>query len=80
MVRQSASGRQFVSPWIGKRLQRWRMRRSLEVPDAARAAKVSKAYLYRLESGEAKNPGLFVLERLAIAYDVPLGNLLTEDP
>jgi transcriptional regulator with XRE-family HTH domain len=44
--------------------------------DLARAAKVTRAYITQLETGERKNPSLDVLKRLARALGVPMTELL----
>jgi transcriptional regulator with XRE-family HTH domain len=42
----------------------------------AKAAKVERTYLVKLESGDKKNPSLDVLKRLARALGVPVTELL----
>ena len=42
----------------------------------AKRAKVSQAYVARIEAGSKKNPSLAVLQRLAKALGVPVTELL----
>ena len=56
----------------------WRLRRRQGVDQAllARWARISQAYLSRLEAGLQKNPSVAVAKRLAKALGVPVTALL----
>jgi transcriptional regulator with XRE-family HTH domain len=58
------------------KLKRLRQARQLTQQQLAKKASISQAYLSRLEMGKAKNPGLWVAQRLAKALGVPVTALL----
>ncbi|WP_220452357.1 helix-turn-helix domain-containing protein [Calidithermus roseus] len=65
---------------LGERLRSFRQNRFPSLRKAAEAAGVSVAYLSKLESDEAGNPTLEVLNRLASAYGVTLEELTGGGP
>jgi len=61
---------------MGEYLRAARQRAGLSTQAAAEAAKVSPAYLNKLESGAVGNPSPRVLHRLASTLDVPYWTLM----
>jgi transcriptional regulator with XRE-family HTH domain len=61
---------------IGRTVKRRRRRRGLSQAAFAQSARISQAYLSRLESGIQTNPSVAVLKRLAKALGVPVARLL----
>ena len=57
-------------------LSELRARKGMTQVDPAKKAKVSQAYIARLEGGDKKNPSLAIVQRLAKALGVPIGELL----
>jgi len=57
-------------------LQRLRAGKGLTQVELATKAKVTQAYVAKLESGAKTNPSLEILERLARALGVPVAELL----
>jgi transcriptional regulator with XRE-family HTH domain len=58
-------------------VKRLRTRRALSQSELATRARISQAYLSRLEAGVQENPSVAVLKRLAKALGVPATALLT---
>jgi HTH-type transcriptional regulator, competence development regulator len=65
-----------VAPSIGVVLRQAREVRQLSANDAARAARISPAYLNRLENDAVKKPSPHVLHQLSEALTVPYAQLL----
>jgi transcriptional regulator with XRE-family HTH domain len=61
---------------IGDTIRRVRTRRGLDQVTLAARARISQAYLSRLEAGIQGNPSVAVLKRLAKALGVPVTALL----
>jgi XRE family transcriptional regulator of biofilm formation len=61
---------------IGQTVRRARRRRGLSQATLAVLARISQAYLSRLEAGIQRNPSIAVLKRLAKALGVPVAALL----
>jgi transcriptional regulator with XRE-family HTH domain len=57
-------------------VKRLRERRDLSQNDLAKRARISQAYLSRLEAGRQSNPSIAVLRRLAKALGLPVTELL----
>jgi transcriptional regulator with XRE-family HTH domain len=66
----------MVTKRLGAMLKRTRERRGLSQVELCKRARVSQAYLSRLEAGEKRNPGIQILQRLAKALGVPVTELL----
>jgi transcriptional regulator with XRE-family HTH domain len=64
---------------VGDRVRELRLRQGQGVLSLARRAGISKAYMIKLEKGEA-NPSEEVIKRLAAALDVSAAVLLGEAP
>ena len=56
---------------FGERLQRWRKREGLTLPQLAAKAKLSKGLLSKIEGG-AGNPCLTTLKALAVALRIEI--------
>ena len=65
-----------MAPSIGAVLRQAREVRQLSAGDAARAARISPAYLNRLENDAVKKPSPHVLHQLSEALTVPYAELL----
>jgi transcriptional regulator with XRE-family HTH domain len=65
-----------VAPSIGTVIKRAREVRQLSAGDAARAARISPAYLNRIENDAVKSPSPHVLHQLSEALTVPYNDLL----
>jgi transcriptional regulator with XRE-family HTH domain len=65
-----------LAPSIGTALRQAREVRQLTAGDAARAARISPAYLNRLENDAVKKPSPHVLHQLSEALAVPYDHLL----
>src|SRR6185295_13020942 len=64
---------------VGYHIMAWRRRMGLTQAELAGRANLSRPYLSRLEKGKA-DPALSSLRRLAVALDVPVGQLIEELP
>jgi XRE family transcriptional regulator, master regulator for biofilm formation len=62
---------------IGDTVRRARRRQGVGQAALAARARISQAYLSRLEAGLQRNPSIAVLKRLAKALDVPVTDLLS---
>jgi len=65
---------------LGQRLHRLRTDRGLGLGELARRCEVSKGYLSQLERGEANNPSVEAVRKLAAGLEVPVADLLGEKP
>ena len=61
---------------VGAVIKELRLKRGLTQVELAKKAKTVQPYIACLESGEKNNPGLALLQRLAKALGVPVGELL----
>ncbi len=61
---------------LGKMLRSLRKRKEWSQVDVAKKAKVSQAYIAKLETGVKKNPSLATLKRIAKALGVSVEQLL----
>ena len=59
---------------LGKRIHYLRKQRGLSQEDLALECDINRNYLSDLERGR-RNPTLVVMERIAIAFDIPLSEL-----
>jgi transcriptional regulator with XRE-family HTH domain len=62
---------------FGLSLQRLRRERDLSQEEVAGVTEIDRAYVGRLERGEA-NPTLLMLARIALAFQITLSDLLRE--
>lgn len=65
---------------LGLTLKTLRTRKKLSLQDVADAVEASKAHIWDLESGRAKNPSIELLTKLARCFDVPVADLIGENP
>lgn len=63
---------------LAANLRRIRQGQQLSQPDLAKAAEVSKGYIYMLEKGEMENPSIDVLFRIAKVLDCTIADLTGE--
>jgi transcriptional regulator with XRE-family HTH domain len=61
---------------LGQELAKVRENKALSLEAVARPAKISGAYLHKLERGVVDNPSPRVLARIAVALDVPYLRLM----
>lgn len=61
---------------LGKQLKQSRDHKALSLESAAAPAKISAAYLHKLEHGQVNNPSPRVLARIAVALDVAYLDLM----
>lgn len=61
---------------LGERIRALQEERGVSLSQLARDAGVAKGYLWQLLRGEATNPGLDTLTRIASALDVPVVKLV----
>jgi transcriptional regulator with XRE-family HTH domain len=61
---------------LAKLLKDHRAAQGLTQVVLAKRAKVTQAYIAKLETGEKKNPSLAILQKLARALGVPITELL----
>lgn len=61
---------------LGEVLRSRREQRDEKLADTARHAKISTAYLSKLENDEVQQPSPHILHRLAMALDVPYADLM----
>jgi transcriptional regulator with XRE-family HTH domain len=61
---------------LAENLKRLRMQKQLSQPDLADKARVSKGYIYMLESGEMANPSLEKLFQVSEALECTIADLV----
>jgi len=64
---------------LGAKLKELRLRRGQSLQDVADAIGASKAHVWGLETGQAKNPGMDMLMRLANHFKVSLEDLVEDE-
>jgi transcriptional regulator with XRE-family HTH domain len=62
---------------LARRLKEARSRHGMTLEVASGAAKISPAYLHKLEAGRVMTPSPHVLRRLAAVFGVPYATLMT---
>ena len=65
---------------LASNIKKYRELRGLSLPELARRAEVSKAFLWEMESGNAKRPGAETLFRIAAALGVTMAHLMGKEP
>lgn len=65
---------------IGSNIKKYRELKGLTLPELARRAEVSKAFLWEMETGNAKRPGAEILFRVAEALGVTMAHLMGKEP
>lgn len=64
---------------LGGRILRLRANRRESLQDVASAVDVSKAHIWEIEKGRARNPSMALVTRLADHFRVSIGSLVGED-
>jgi transcriptional regulator with XRE-family HTH domain len=64
---------------LGKKIRVLRLEKGLTLPELADKAKVSKGFLFQIETDEETNPSLDTLHKVASALDVTLAELLEKE-
>ncbi len=62
------------------RLKELRLKKKQSLQAVADAVGVSKAHVWELETGKSKNPSVELLTKLAKHFEVPVAQLMGEDP
>lgn len=65
---------------LGEKLKSLRIRENLSLQDVADRVGASKAHIWELETGRARNPTLDLVTRLASCFDVGVADLVGENP
>lgn len=63
---------------IGKRIQDRRMEKGISSAELARRCSISKGYLHSLENGEAQNPSVEILYKIATELGTTIADLMGE--
>ncbi len=64
---------------LGAKLRKLRLKAGKTLQQIADKVEVSKAHIYQLEIGKAKNPSIEVIKKLAKLFSVPVTYFLEED-
>jgi transcriptional regulator with XRE-family HTH domain len=65
---------------LGGKLREQRIKEGLSLQDLADRVGASKAHIWELETGRAKNPTIELLTKLAKALSVSVADLIDENP
>jgi transcriptional regulator with XRE-family HTH domain len=65
---------------LATQLQKLRMEKRQSLQDVADAIGASKAHVWELERGTAKNPSIELVRKLAVHFDVTIASLVGESP
>lgn len=65
---------------LAQRLKELRLKKGDSLQGLADAVGVSKAHVWELETGKSKNPSIELLTKLARHFEVPVAQLVGEDP
>jgi transcriptional regulator with XRE-family HTH domain len=65
---------------LAERIKELRVKKKLSLQDVADAVGASKAHIWDLETGRAKNPSIELVTKLARCFDVSISDLLGENP
>lgn len=63
---------------LGSLLRDARLAKGYSLDQLSKITRTSKGYIWELENGDRKNPGLFVFMKLASALDIPIDDSLKE--
>lgn len=63
---------------LAEKLKEWRLKRSKSLQQLADAVGASKAHIWDLETGRAKNPSVELLTKISSFLGVPLATLVGE--
>lgn len=65
---------------LAVKLKKLRLKKGKSLQDVASAIGVSKSHIWGLENGKTKNPSCELLKKLADFFDLPVSNLIGENP
>lgn len=65
---------------LAAKLKDLRIRKNKSLQEVARIVGASKAHIWDLETGRAKNPSIELLTKLAKCFDVSVAELIGENP
>ncbi len=68
-----------MSELLGERIHRLRLKADQSLQDVAAATVTTKAHIWQIEKGRAKNPSMALVRRLADHFKVSLSYLVDED-
>lgn len=68
-----------MSEHLGERIHRLRLQADQSLQDVAAATETTKAHIWQIEKGRAKNPSMALVRRLADHFKVSLSYLVDED-
>ena len=69
-----------MSLTLAQRLKELRLKKRESLQDVADAVNASKAHVWELETGKSRNPSVHLLTKLATHFQVPVAQLVGEDP
>lgn len=65
---------------LGEKIKIYRTHKKMSLQDVADAVKASKAHIWELETGRARNPTIELVTALAKCFGVGLADLVGENP
>lgn len=65
---------------LGERIKTFRVRKNLSLQDLADQVGASKAHIWELETGRARNPTIDMVTKLAKCFGVGIADLVGENP
>lgn len=65
---------------VAARLKELRVRKNMSLQEVADAVGASKAHVWDLETGRAKNPSIELLTKLAKCFGVSVADIIGENP
>jgi transcriptional regulator with XRE-family HTH domain len=65
---------------LGEKIKIFRTRKKMSLQDVADAVGASKAHIWELETGRARNPTIDLVTKLATCFGVGVADLVGENP
>ena len=65
---------------LGDKIREFRTRKRLSLQEVADRVGASKAHIWELETGRARNPSIELVTKLASCFDVGVADLVGENP
>jgi transcriptional regulator with XRE-family HTH domain len=65
---------------LGEKIKVFRTKKSLSLQEVADAVGASKAHIWELETGRARNPSIELVTKLATCFGVGVADLVGENP
>lgn len=65
---------------LGEQIKKFRVAHKLSLQDVADRVGASKAHIWELETGRAKNPTIELVTKLATCFEVGVADLVGENP